>query len=60
MKRILIFIAFAALMCICNYTINTKKLSGVIMTKEYDVSRTYKSLKVSQAINVTCSLMSRR
>ena len=55
MKRILMFIAFAALMCSCNYTINTKKLSGVIMTKEYDVSRTYKSLKVSQAINVTCS-----
>ena len=55
MKRILIFITFAALMCSCNYTINTKKLSGVILTKEFDVSRTYKTLKVSQAVNVVCS-----
>lgn len=55
MKRIFTFIALAVIMSACNLTVNTKKLSGVIVTEEFEVSRTYKSLKVSQAVNVTCS-----
>lgn len=55
MKRIFTFIALAVIMSACNFTVNTKKLSGVIVTEEFELSRTYKSLKVSQAINVVCS-----
>ena len=55
MKRFLTFIALAVVMSACNLTVNTKKLSGVIVTEEFDVSRIYNSLKVSQAVNVVCS-----
>ena len=55
MKRIFTFIAVAVILCGCNMNVNTKKLSGVILTEEFDVSRNYKSLKVSKAINVKCS-----
>lgn len=55
MKKIMTLALMAIMACSCNVNINTKKLSGVTVTEEFKITRTYKTVNISKAVNVVLS-----